>query len=152
MTTTPLTVDQEVIVALADQGALKRPDLAPRIERAVSIVLAGDVEPIAPGIYQVRSQSRPGRTYMVNGTCECPDARGKDPFTCAPQGLCKHRLAVRLLERAEAIAAERVAAIRRLDEQLAEAYDALEGSRRSLSEAMRQYNAARKIAREALAA
>ena len=56
-----------------------------RIEKAVAIVLNGDVDLLPDGTATVASQ-RNGTTeyFVVNGTCSCPD------FPKAPQGFCKH--------------------------------------------------------------
>jgi hypothetical protein len=62
-------------------------DSAGRIDSAVKMVLAGDVELLADGHALVGSASDPTRTYGVNGTCECADVAR------APAEWCKHRIA-----------------------------------------------------------
>ena len=56
-----------------------------RIESAVKLVLAHDVEPQADGTILVGSSSDPLKVYRLEGhTCDCAD------FPRAPQGWCKH--------------------------------------------------------------
>src|SRR6266571_6054020 len=70
-----------------------------RIEKAVAIVLAGEVDLLPDGTATVASQ-RNGTTeyFVVNGTCSCPD------FPKAPQGFCKHRLSAAIAKRAYPLA------------------------------------------------
>src|SRR3989442_3650258 len=59
-----------------------------RIEKAVAIVLAGDVEVLEGGQAKVASQSNGQTVYHIaNGTCDCTD------FPLAPQAQCKHNIA-----------------------------------------------------------
>jgi hypothetical protein len=75
-----------------------------RIEKAVTIVLAGDVELMVDGQAKVASQSNGTTEYfVVNGSCNCPD------FPKAPQGFCKHRLSAAIARRASALAKQRLA-------------------------------------------
>jgi len=56
-----------------------------RVEKAVQIVLNGDVELLPDGKAKVASQSNGTTQYVVcNGTCECRD------FAKAEGGWCKH--------------------------------------------------------------
>src|SRR5256885_11927687 len=64
------------------------PECNGRVEKAMVIVLNGDVELLPDGKARVASQSNGSTQYfVVNGTCECKD------FPKAPQGWCKHRIA-----------------------------------------------------------
>src|SRR6266581_4894619 len=75
-----------------------------RIEKAVAIVLAGDVELLEGGKARVASQSNGTTQYfVVNGECSCPD------FAKAPQGFCKHRLAYGIHKRAYTLAKQKLA-------------------------------------------
>lgn len=70
-----------------------------RIEQAVKIVVAGGVEPMPDGTYIVRSNgTASGKTLETRSgdTCTCGD------WDYAPKGLCKHRLAIILWQRATA--------------------------------------------------
>ena len=72
-----------------------------RIDKAVAIVLAGDVELLADGTARVASQCEGATQYrVVNGTCDCKD------FPQAPEGWCKHRLSAAIARRAMAQAVQ----------------------------------------------
>jgi hypothetical protein len=66
-----------------------------RIEQAVAMVLAGEVDLLPDGTATVTSQ-RDGtmESFVVNGTCPCPD------FAIAPSGWCAHRLSAAIARRA----------------------------------------------------
>jgi hypothetical protein len=86
--------------AVADIAAKAKetlPQCGGRVDSAVKIVLAGDVELLADGTAKVASQSNGTTAYfVVNGTCECKD------FPKAPSGWCKHRIAAGLAKRVAA--------------------------------------------------
>src|SRR6266849_6485336 len=70
-----------------------------RVEKAVQMVLNGDVEVLPDGKTKVASQSNGTTQYVVcNGTCECRD------FAKAEGGWCKHRAAAAIHKRAMALA------------------------------------------------
>src|SRR6266700_3325116 len=88
------------VAEIAAKAHEKLPECNGRVESAVKIVLAGDVEVQADGHTKVASQ-RNGTTsyYLVNGTCDCKDfTDGK-----APSGWCKHRIAAGMQKRAVAL-------------------------------------------------
>jgi hypothetical protein len=94
----PSTTRQALRLAV-DQVAAKAkatlPDNAGRIEKAVQLILQGDVVLLEGGHAQVASQCQGTTVYrVVNGTCECKD------FPHAPASWCKHRLAHSILRRA----------------------------------------------------
>jgi hypothetical protein len=61
------------------------PECGGRVDSAVKIVLAGDVELLEGGKAKVASQSNGTTVYhIVNGECTCKD------FPKAPSGWCKH--------------------------------------------------------------
>ena len=68
--------------------------LAERLEKARALV--GQVSPTDKEVYDVASGD--GRHYLVNGQCNCPDARYRRDLH---KGYCKHRLAVYLYREAE---------------------------------------------------
>jgi hypothetical protein len=71
------------------------PECNGRVEKAVAIVLAGDVELLPDGHARVASQCQGTTRYrVVNGTCDCPD------FARAPSSWCKHRIAAGIQRRA----------------------------------------------------
>jgi hypothetical protein len=74
------------------------PECASRIDKAVAIVLQGDVELLPDGHARVASQCQGTLQYrVVNGTCDCRD------FPQAPSGWCKHRIAAGIQKRALAM-------------------------------------------------
>ena len=73
------------------------PECNDRVDSAVKIVLAGDVEILPDGKAKVASQSNGTTAYhLVNGECPCKD------FPQAPSGWCKHRIAAGLAKRVAA--------------------------------------------------
>src|SRR5262249_14909172 len=88
---------REVVAEIAEKAQATLPQCNGRIEKAVQIVLNGDVELLPDGKAKVASQSNASTSYfIVNGTCECKD------YTKAPSGWCKHRLAYGMYKRASA--------------------------------------------------
>jgi hypothetical protein len=83
--------------AVADIAAkAKLPECNGRVDSAVKIVLAGDVELLADGTATVASQSNGSTAYhVVNGHCDCRD------YEKAPHQLCKHRLGAAIVRRAQ---------------------------------------------------
>jgi len=76
---------REAVAAIADKAKAKLPECNGRVDKAVTIVLAGDVELLADGTAKVASQSNGSTAYhIVNGTCKCRD------FEKAPHMFCKH--------------------------------------------------------------
>jgi len=86
--------------AVADIAAKAKetlPECNGRVDAAVKIVLAGDVELLEGGTAKVASQSNGTTVYhVVNGECTCKD------FPRAPSGWCKHRIATGLAKRVAA--------------------------------------------------
>lgn len=102
-----------------EQSAAKTPELAHRIEKAGMIVAVKGIQAIddKPGWFFVPSLGdESGKGYEVGPTsCTCQDhKRG------APQGWCKHRIAVVLAKRLERYAAKQPS-VEVLNTQLAEA-------------------------------
>jgi hypothetical protein len=90
---------REAVAAIAVKAKATLPQCNGRVESAVKIVLAGDVELLPDGKAQVASQSHGETVYhVVNGECTCKD------FPKAPSGWCKHRIAAGLHKRASALA------------------------------------------------
>ena len=62
------------VAEIADKAKVKLPECSGRVDSAVKIVLAGDVELLADGTAKVASQSNGSTAYrVVNGTCTCRD-------------------------------------------------------------------------------
>ena len=94
---TPTT--RQAFRAAVDQVAARAkatlPECNGRVEKAVAIVLQGDVELLPDGHARVASQCQGTTQYrIVNGTCDCPD------FVRAPASWCKHRIAAGIQRRA----------------------------------------------------
>jgi hypothetical protein len=80
---------------IAVKATEKLPECNGRVDSAVKLVLAGDVELAEDGTARVYSASNGVSSYqVVNGHCECQD------FARAPHGFCKHRLSAAILRRA----------------------------------------------------
>src|SRR5215831_7124303 len=78
---------REAVAAVAEKAKATLPQCNGRVDSAVKIVLAGDVELLPEGKAKVASQSNGSTAYfVVNGECTCKD------FPKAPQGFCKHRV------------------------------------------------------------
>jgi hypothetical protein len=89
---------REAVSAVAEKAKAALPDSHGRIDKAVALVLAGDVTLLGDGTARVASATDPQRTYIVNGSCNCSD------YDRAPDHQCKHRLAYGILRRSWPIA------------------------------------------------
>lgn len=95
---------REAVAEIAAKAKQTLPDCTGRVDSAVKIVLAGDVELLADGTARVASQSNGTTQYVVcNGTCECKD------FPRAPSGWCKHKIAAGIQKRAASLAKQKLA-------------------------------------------
>jgi hypothetical protein len=80
---------------IAERARQTLPACNGRIDAAVKMVLAGDVELLPDGHARVQSQSKGETVYrLVNGACNCKD------FEHAPSHWCKHRIAAGIAKRA----------------------------------------------------
>src|SRR2546421_11274204 len=87
------------VAEIADKARAKLPECNGRVDSAVKIVLAGDVDLLPDGTAKVASQSNGQTSYhIVNGSCDCKD------FAKAPSNWCKHRIAAGLAKRAYPLA------------------------------------------------
>jgi hypothetical protein len=79
------TAWRQAVADIATKARAKLPECNGRVDSAVKIVLAGDVELLADGTAKIASQSNGSMAYhVVNGECPCKD------FAKAPHQLCKH--------------------------------------------------------------
>src|SRR5216684_1700050 len=93
------TAWREAVAEIAEKAKVTLPDCIGRVDAAVKIVLAGDVELLEDGTAKVGSSSNGTMKYfIVNGECTCKD------FPKAPSGWCKHRISAGLAKRAHALA------------------------------------------------
>ena len=107
-TSTDRQTFRETVALVAAKAKAKLPQAVNgRVEKAVALVLAGDVEPQPDGSVVVSSLRDPSRRYVLQGhACTCADfERGQ-----APDGWCAHRLARAIFVRAQALAPDREAA------------------------------------------
>ena len=90
---------REAVAAIADKAKQTLPECNGRVEKAVAIVLNGDVELLPDGKAKVASQNNGTVVYHIaNGECTCKD------YAKAPSNWCKHRIARGLHVRATALA------------------------------------------------
>jgi hypothetical protein len=83
------------VAAVAEKATAALPQCQGRIEKAVALVLSGDVDMLGDGTARVASQSQGQAVYhIVNGHCDYRD------FAQAFEGWCKHRLAHAIAKRA----------------------------------------------------
>ena len=93
------------VAEIAAKAHEKLPECNGRVESAVKIVLAGDVELLPDGTARVASQSNGRTQYVVcNGQCDCKD------FAKAPHNFCKHRLSAAIARRAQELVKAKLAA------------------------------------------
>jgi hypothetical protein len=95
---------REAVAEIAERAKQTLPEANGRVDKAVAIVLGGDVEIFPDGKARVASQANGATEYVVcNGTCECKD------FPKAPSGWCKHRIVAGLYKRATALVQRKLA-------------------------------------------
>jgi hypothetical protein len=87
---------REAVAAIAGKAKAKLPECNGRVDKAVALVLNGDVELLPDGTATVASQSNGSTVYhVVNGHCDCRD------YEKAPHQYCKHRLSAAIARRAQ---------------------------------------------------
>jgi len=90
------TAWREAVAEIAEKAKDKLPECHGRVESAVKMVLAGDVELLADGTTRVASQSNGSTAYhAINGHCPCKD------YQKALHNFCKHRLSAAIARRAQ---------------------------------------------------
>jgi hypothetical protein len=86
---------RHAVATIAAKAHEKLPACSGRIDAAVKLVLAGDIELLPEGGAHVASRPDASVTYhLVNGHCDCTD------YPKAPSNLCAHRLAYGIARRA----------------------------------------------------
>jgi hypothetical protein len=96
---------RQAVEEVAQKAREALPEANGRIDRAVKIVLQGDVE-LSDDKHSAKVASLSNGTtvyHIVNSSCECLDAKNK-----APQGFCSHKLAYGIMKRSYALAKERL--------------------------------------------
>src|SRR5262245_38461717 len=95
---------RQAVAEIADKAKAKLPECSGRVDSAVKIVLAGDVELLTDGTAKVASQSNGTTAYhVVNGHCDCKD------YPKAPHSFCKHRLGAAIARRAHELVKAKLA-------------------------------------------
>jgi hypothetical protein len=95
---------REAVAAIAVKAREKLPECNGRVDKAVAIVLNGDVELLPDGTAKVASQSNGTMAYhIVNGHCDCRD------YEKAAHNLCKHRLSAAIARRAQELTKAKLA-------------------------------------------
>src|SRR5262249_28925451 len=93
------TAWRDAVAEIAEKAKAKLPECNGRVESAVKIVLAGDVNLLPDGTAKVASQSNGQLVYhLVHGSCDCKD------YSKAPSQWCKHRIAAGIQKRASGLA------------------------------------------------
>src|SRR5438132_5947746 len=97
---------REAVEAVADKARTALPELNGRVERAVQIILNGDLSIAPDGQGTIASQSNGNGAYNVGkgDTCSCKD------HPKAPKFLCKHLLSYHIYRKAVALAKQRLEA------------------------------------------
>jgi hypothetical protein len=99
LTTDTRAIWRQAVQDVADRAKAALPDSHGRIDKAVALVLGGDVEVLGDGTARVASQCNGNTVYHItNGHCDCKD------YAHAPEHWCKHRLAHALYKRAYPLA------------------------------------------------
>ena len=89
------TAWRAAVAEIAEKAKAKLPECNGRVESAVKLVLAGDVELLPDGTAKVASRSNGTVTYHIaNGHCDCKD------YPKAPHSFCTHRLSAAIARRA----------------------------------------------------
>src|SRR5262244_3153772 len=95
---------REAVATIAEKAKAKLPECNGRVDKAVALVLAGDVELLPDGTAKVASQSNGTTAYhVVNGHCDCRD------YEKAPHNYCKHRLSAAIARRAQELTKAKLA-------------------------------------------
>ena len=100
------TAFREAVETIADKARTAIPSLNGRVERAVQIILNGDLSIAPDGQGTIASQSNGNGVYAVGkgDSCSCKD------HPKAPKHLCKHVLAYHIFTRATAHAKQKLEA------------------------------------------
>src|SRR5947208_8682350 len=98
------TAFRQAVETIADKARTALPELNGRVERAVQIILNGDLSIAPDGQGTIASQSNGNGAYNVGkgDTCSCKD------HPKAPKFLCKHLLSYHIYRKAVALAKQRL--------------------------------------------
>src|SRR5215468_12716188 len=97
---------REAVTAVAERAKATLPQCNGRVDKAMALVLNGDVDMLGDGTARVASQSNGETVYhIVNGHCDCKD------YPKAFEGWCKHRLGHAIAKRAYPLAKAQLEAV-----------------------------------------
>jgi hypothetical protein len=96
---------REAVVEVAERAKSVLPECHERIEQAVELLLAGEVQWLPDDTVQVRDAEQESVVYSVQETCTCPESAR------APRGWCAHRLAGAIAKRTTPLVRARLAAL-----------------------------------------
>jgi hypothetical protein len=88
---------RNTVIDVAAQAKAALPEANGRVERARDLVLGHLVSRNQDGTFTVRSQSARGKSYTINGECNCPDAAK------LVDKRCKHRIATWIWRKAQQV-------------------------------------------------
>jgi hypothetical protein len=92
----------EAVVEVAARAKGVLPECRERIEQAVQLLHAGEVQWLDGGSVQVQGPEQEDTVYGIQDTCPCPEN------TQTPRGWCMHRLAGAIAKRASALVQTRL--------------------------------------------
>ena len=93
---------REAVVEVGDRAKGVLPACHARIEQAVQLLLAGEVQWRPDGSVQIHRPEQEDAVYGVQDTCPCPENAQ------TPRGWCVHRLAGAVAKRASALVQTRL--------------------------------------------
>ena len=99
------TAFREAVATVAENARAALPESNGRVDKAVALVLAGDVTLHADGSATVGSQTSTKTYTVTHGACDCTD------YAKSPQQQCKHRISYGIHKRATALAKAQVEAL-----------------------------------------
>jgi hypothetical protein len=92
----------EAVVEVAERAKGVLPECRERIEQAVQLLHAGEVQWLHGGSVQVQGPEQENTVYGVQDTCPCPENAQ------TPRGWCMHRLAGAIAKRASTLVQTRL--------------------------------------------
>jgi hypothetical protein len=95
----------DAVVEVGERAKGVLPECHARIEQAVQLLLAGEVQWLPDGSVQVQGPEQEGAVYGMQDTCPCPENAQ------TPRGWCVHRLAGAIAKRASALVQTRLETI-----------------------------------------
>ena len=95
----------EAVVEVGERAKGVLPECHDRIEQAVQLLRAGEVQWLPDGSVQIQGPEQEDAIYSIQDTCPCPENAQ------TPRGWCVHRLAGAMAKRASALVQTRLEAL-----------------------------------------